>query len=193
MGGVHGVDPVLITDASGNLPCCQVLVANPCFAPGYPTGLALALTSLFNYCDCGDGTLVPLEYDGLVEDVVLGTCNRWFGPPSGVPPYLWGDCVWGDGSGGEGPARFDAEVLLPHAGFASCTFHLRLRRYAEHPPGVYVLRGTHFVAFSKLADNPLTLATGLLFAQAGPFCGSRSGLHLNAQMRIDVTGPLVVP
>jgi len=193
LGGVHGVDPVIETDAAGNAPCCQGLVATPCFLPGYPTVVQLSLTSLFGYCDCGDGTIVPLVYAGQVVDFVLGESDRWYGPSDGAPPYLWGDCVWSDGSGGEGPARFDVEMLLPRAGFASCTFHLRIRRYADSPPGVYVLRQTHFIAMSKLADNPLTLATGMLFGLAGPLCGSRTGLNPGAQMRVDVTGPLVVP
>jgi hypothetical protein len=190
-GGVHGVDPVIVTDSSGNNPCCMVVPPNPCYAPGYPTGLQMVLTSIGAFCPCGDGTTAQLVYVGFEEDPALGGSDEWDSTMEGQPPLRWGDCLWTNGSGSFGPARFSVRLLLPHSGSGKCIFHLEVKYFTEYPSGNYIFLERQLYAMAKLSDNPLSLVTGLTFRDftRGPNCGQRFGLPTNAQMRVDITGP----
>lgn len=190
-GGITGVDPPLLTDATGMLPCCKPHEPNPCYPPGYSKQIVMTMTSQQSFCPCGHGTTIALNYVGLVEDPAFGEVDMWEGPDAGQPPAKWGNCQWFAGGGATGQARFRMKLKMLRHGPSACAWVVELKLFVENPSGVYGLLLTEQSGCVKAQDNPLKVLGGTAFRQLGADCGMRFLVAPTARMNFVFDGFVV--
>jgi len=90
LGGIHGVDPVLTTEANGWLACCGPM---PVCGVAIPDRWHVVWTSPAG-CSCAGEITATLEMDP--SDTIPGLVYFWRVAPHGVYPMPWGAaCVGG--------------------------------------------------------------------------------------------------
>lgn len=190
-GGVHGVDPVIATDADGGAGCCVEFLDLECRK--YPKRLTLAAASTFGFCPCHGLDEFALTYIGY-EELAEADGNpgpRWAYRDGESPWRRFGGCSWDRGAGPqEGWARWD--VIVPQFGLSHCEAFLRLRLAVKTGPDTFDQFRDDLFDLAVTLDNPWTLVKGLAWPDAGtPGCGRRFGVGPSAELLVTVTGQAI--